>query len=90
MDVNFFPAQLTSLNIEEDLREMMSETGDIFHETGMPMFPCLLHHFCLPFSPICAVAYCMSQRKSRLEELIKDFNQKKGKQKKAREDLKHI
>jgi hypothetical protein len=70
MDVNFFPTQLTSLNLEEDLREMMSKTGEIFHDTGMPMFPCLLHHFCLPFSPVCAIFYCAKRRKTRLEELV--------------------
>ena len=68
------------MDIEQDLRDFIEGTEKIFSETGMPMFPCLLHHFCLPFSPVCAMMYFMNQRKSRLEELVKDFNQEKGKQ----------
>ena len=64
--------------MEADIRELMEDTAKIFHETGMPMLPCLLHHFCLPFSPICAAMYCANQRKSRLDDLIKDFNHQKA------------
>ena len=56
----------------------MEDVAKIFHETGMPMLPCLFHHFCLPFSPICAAMYCANQRKSRLEDLVKDFNHEKA------------
>ena len=67
------------MGFEEDLREFMKETEEIYHETGMPMIPCFLHHFCLPFSPICVLCYCQSRRKSRLEDLVEDFNKEKGK-----------
>ena len=79
MDITFFPTSLSEMDMEQDLRAFIDETEKIFSETGMPMFPCLLHHFCLPFSPICAMMYCANQRKSRLEELVKDFNKEKGK-----------
>ena len=79
MDVKFFPVSLGRLEIEEDLRNFMTEVENIYRETGMPMFPCIFHHFCLPFSPICAAMYCASQRKSKLDELIHDFNNEKGK-----------
>ena len=72
VEVSFFPSQVSE--IEDDLRKLFEDAKEVFHETGMPMFPCLLHHFCLPFSPICAMFYCMSQRKSRLDELIQSFN----------------
>ena len=49
MDVEFFPTSLSDMGFEEDLREFMEETEKIYHETGMPMIPCFLHHFCLPF-----------------------------------------
>ena len=77
-EVNFFPTSISHLNMEADIRELMEDTAKIFHETGMPMLPCLLHHFCLPFSPICAAMYCANQRKSRLDDLIKDFNHQKA------------
>ena len=79
MDVEFFPTSLSDMGCEEDLREFMKETEEIYHETGMPMIPCFLHHFCLPFSPICVLCYCQSRRKSRLEDLVEDFNKEKGK-----------
>ena len=78
IEVNFFPTSLTDMGIENDLREFFEESEKIFYETGMPMFPCVLHHFCLPFSPFCAMMYFANQRKSKLEELIKDFNKDKG------------
>ena len=78
VEVNFFPTSLTDMGIENDLREFFEGAEKIFHETGMPMFPCILHHFCLPFSPVCATMYFANQRKSKLEELIKDFNKDKG------------
>ena len=77
-EVNFFPTSISHLNMEADIRELMDDTAKIFHETGMPMLPCLFHHFCLPFSPICAAMYCANQRKSRLDDLIKDFNHQKA------------
>ena len=78
VDIIFFPTIITNLGIEKELREFMTEVEKAFHETGMPMFPCFLHHFCLPFSPICAMLYCASQRKSKLEELVQNFNNDTG------------
>ena len=72
VEVSFFPSQISE--IEDDLRKFFDDAKEAFHETGMPMFPCIFHHFCLPFSPICAMSYCKSQRKSRLDELIQNFN----------------
>ena len=59
----------------------MAEVEKICNDTGMPMFPCLLHHFCIPFSPICAAMYCSSRRKSKLDDLVSEFNNEKGKHK---------
>lgn len=78
VDVEFFPTSIRDMGLEQDLREFMEETEEIYHDTGMPMFPCTLHHFCLPFSPICALLYCMSKRKSKLEDIVKEFNKEKA------------
>jgi len=74
----FFPENLQPLGVENDLKEVMSEIDVAFHETGMPMFPCICHHFCLPFSPICAAFYCQGQRKSRIDEALAKWNNEKG------------
>ena len=92
---NPFPSQAAQA-ADVQLGTFFSESEEIFHETGMPMFPCMLHHFCLPFrykqrgsnlskstlnviySPICAMMYCANKRKSRLEELIKEWNETHG------------
>ena len=65
---------MTDLGIEYELKQFMQACDDIFHKTGMPMFPCLCHHFCLPFSPVCAALYCASKRKSELDEVLRSFN----------------
>ena len=87
MDVEFFPTSLSDMGFEEDLREFMKETEEIYHETGMPMIPCFLHHFCLPFSPICVLCYCQSKRKSRLEDLVEDFNKEKAYRKRRKRNI---
>jgi len=76
--VPFLPENIQTLNIESDVKQVMGEIDGIFHNTGMPMFPCILHHFCLPFSPICAAFYCLSQRKSGIDEVLAKWNNEKG------------
>lgn len=66
------------LDMWPDMEEFILESGEIFHKTGMPMFPCLCHHFCLPFSPICAAAYCAKRRMRGLENLLQNWNEHKG------------
>ena len=66
------------MGLESDLREFIKDTAEIYHDTGMPMLPCVLHHFCLPFSPACAACYFVGRRKSKLEDLVKDFNEDKA------------
>jgi hypothetical protein len=83
VDVSFFPTQISSLNLESDFRELMSNVAVINHETGVPPCPLFLHHFCVPFSPFCVKLYCFRKRKLLLEDLIHQFNQKHGKQKRA-------
>ena len=71
----FFPAKVSDLDIGHELKSLMAKCDGIFHATGMPMVPCVFHHFCLPFSPICAMAYCASRQKSQLDEVVRQFNE---------------
>ena len=73
-DISFFPSQLSE--IENELRKLFEDFKEVYHETGFPPDPCVYLNFlpCLLFTPLCAVYYCMSQRKSRLDELIQNFN----------------
>ena len=65
---------MSKLGIEHELKAFMKECEDVFHSTGMPMCPCMCHHFCIPFSPVCAMFICAARRKSGLEEAVQKFN----------------
>ena len=60
----------------------MDDAEKIYHQTGVPLCPLFLCNFSvlcfIPccFLPNCTEEYCSSRRKSRLEKLFKDFNQK--------------
>ena len=60
--------------MEHEIRQFMEDAEKIYQQTGMPLCPCLCCHFCIPFSPVCAMAYCSYRRKSRLQNLVKAFN----------------
>ena len=60
--------------MEHEIRQFMEDAEKIYQQTGMPLCPCLCCHFCIPFSPVCAIAYCSYRRKSRLQNLVKAFN----------------
>ncbi len=75
VEPQFFVGQLANCGIEESqLRRFFDDAKEIFHDTGMPMFPCIFHHFCLPFSPICAAAYCSKKRKVRQQADVPSRN----------------
>ena len=64
------------MGIENEIRQFMEDVEKIYHQTGMPLFPCVCCHLCLPCSPFCAMAYCSYRRISRFENLVKAFNAK--------------
>ena len=35
MDVEFFPTSIRDMGLEQDLREFMEETEEIYHDTGI-------------------------------------------------------
>ncbi len=67
--------QVTNLGIQCELKDLMTKCEFIFRETGLPALPCLFHHLCIPCSPVCAANHCRNQRKMRLDEAIRIFNQ---------------
>lgn len=76
VQVQFFPSNLQALQLEEQVTQFMQEADEIYHSTGMPMCPCMICHFCIPFSPVCAMIICAQRRKSKLDQLVKDYNEK--------------
>ena len=55
-------------------RSFVTDINDVYHRTGMPPLPCMFHHMCLPFSPICAIFICAYRRKSGLKEAVDGWN----------------
>lgn len=66
------------LGMWPELKEFMSDAAEIFRVTGMPMCPCIAHHFCIPFSPVCAMLYFAKKRKRELDELLQTWNEENG------------
>ena len=71
--VTFFPFPSQLSEIEEDLKTFFEDVKEVFHETGMQMCPSML---CLPFLICVCYALCHyeEERKSRLYQLILNFN----------------
>jgi len=72
------PALPDRLCISAEFRKLVQDIDDVFCDTGMPECPCLCFVFfipCLGFVPLCLMAHCKSRRKSKLSNLIQDFNQ---------------
>ena len=40
VEISFFPSQVSE--IEDDLRKLFEDAKEVFQETGMPPFPCIL------------------------------------------------
>lgn len=70
----FLPNELEGFLTVEELKAMTKEIDELFARTVMPMFPCLLGHFCLPFSPVCAMMYFANQRDKGLREIFEKHN----------------
>jgi len=43
-------------------------------DTVAPFLPCMFTHFCIPFSPVCYLAYMASRRQSKLTKLLEEEN----------------
>eukprot|EP00743_Colponemidia_sp_Colp-15_P013225 GILK01015284.1.p1 GENE.GILK01015284.1~~GILK01015284.1.p1 ORF type:complete len:258 (+),score=22.09 GILK01015284.1:29-802(+) len=68
----FLAPELSGIYSLEDFKRFANEMNVTLHNTLWPVLPCLFTHFCIPFSPICAMAYCNSKRIRLLRELLKD------------------
>ena len=76
-DIAFFPSQLSE--VENELRKLCEDVKEVYHETGFPQCPCLMFAtFFLLFPVLCVMCFCVSKRKSRLDELIQNFNHSIG------------
>lgn len=53
---------------------MFLQIDEVFAQTVMPTFPCLLGHFCLPFSPVCAMMYCANRRDRGIRAILEKYN----------------
>ena len=69
-----FPTSLIHFGVEPDIRKLMEDAEDIYHQTGIPLCPCLMCFLCI-FCFRCAAMCCMDRRESRLEKLASDFNE---------------
>jgi len=77
-DVKTFPNSISQVELEKDIRELLESIEDIFRKTGMPMCPFFLMQFVIPFTPMCASYYMWNERKTKLKEIVDNFNQEKG------------
>ena len=68
-EINVFPRKLTKLGLEDKIRQLMEDAEKIYKRTGMPKCSYMITHFCIPFSYLCA-----RRRQSRLQDLVKAFN----------------
>lgn len=62
------------LGVQDEIDIFMEDANKAFKKTGAPPMPLMLHHFCLPFSPLCCIFGCRSRRRKALEGLISDWN----------------
>ena len=44
--------------------------------THMPVFPLILTHFLIPFSPVCAMMYYRSKRVQKTQGILRKYNDK--------------
>lgn len=73
-ELKFFPSNLKSLGLEDILADFMADTKRIFLETGTPLVPCSLIPHPIPYLYF---SYYDGKRKSKLDELVKEYNQKR-------------
>lgn len=74
LSTEFLPNELHGFYHHSDFKAFVSAINHVLDETHWPVFPCMFTHFCIPFSPVCAMGYCSSQRKKGVEKLVKEEN----------------
>ena len=54
---------------QEEWSSLITAVDEAHTSTTVPALPCAVTHFCLPFSPVCCMCYCASQRLQKLAEV---------------------
>lgn len=52
------------------------QLNQVFSQTVFPLCPCMLVHFCLPFSHICVIFYYESKRREGVRQVLDSFNKR--------------
>lgn len=74
LPLNIIPAELQGLFTTDELSSFVSSVNQAYQDTIMPIIPCIFTHFCLPFSPVCALLYCQSKRRQLLDVIVEEQN----------------
>mmetsp|Transcript_8064 Transcript_8064/g.13419 ORF Transcript_8064/g.13419 Transcript_8064/m.13419 type:complete len:230 (-) Transcript_8064:50-739(-) len=68
------PAELQGRLDMHEVSQFVDAAQKVLNLTVMPMFPCIFTHFCIPFSPVCALYYCQGERQKRLRQIVDEHN----------------
>jgi hypothetical protein len=72
------PPVAESLISLEHLNEVVAGLNTVLAENYIPPLPLLFTHVCLPFSPVCVMAYYASRADQKLKEYIASLNSASG------------
>jgi coproporphyrinogen III oxidase-like Fe-S oxidoreductase len=73
---HFTPPDAAELVSVEELNEIASELNRILAYNHIPPMPLGFTHFCIPFSPFCAMSYYATRTDQKLNEFIESINRK--------------
>lgn len=79
MDMNEYNQLCDEVNrsiCEAIMLKICSKLNKVFSDTVLPMVPCMLTHFCLPFSPVCARLYYQGKRREGVRQVLVSFNER--------------
>eukprot|EP00742_Colponemidia_sp_Colp-10_P005280 GILJ01005640.1.p1 GENE.GILJ01005640.1~~GILJ01005640.1.p1 ORF type:complete len:233 (+),score=25.36 GILJ01005640.1:147-845(+) len=76
----FLPPELKGVYSLDEFKHFTNEVNHTLHNTHWPIMPCIFTHFCIPFSPVCAMMCCSSRRTKLLRGLLKDESSRMAKQ----------
>jgi hypothetical protein len=68
------PQEAASHLTLSELNEVCRGVNQILESTHLPAFLAMFLHFCLPFSPICAMRYFKARQNRLLAELVTTLN----------------
>jgi hypothetical protein len=80
LNESFVPNELEGLYDLNQYKEFANKINKAFHDNHWPILPCICAHFCLPFSPICAMFYMSDKRQRELKQVFTDENNRLSQQ----------